>query len=176
MSSDERKYPLTTRILDYLRQHALAAAAFVCSILALAGSSYAAFTISGSQIRNHTINPTKFNPKYINGEVRAWAIVGPNGNVIAGRGKPKVSLLAGDPGGYDIRWGVKVPRCATSALIDTATSPLTETVPISGNPTAQFTAGYAVGATPGRHNQTTVQTFNQTGNPTPLAFDVVVVC
>ena len=101
---------MTTRILDYLRQHALAAAAFVCSILALAGSSYAAFTISGSQIRNHTINPSKFNPKYINGEVRAWAIVGPDGNVIAGRGKPRVSLLAGDPGGYGIKWGVKVRR------------------------------------------------------------------
>ena len=167
---------MTTRILDYLRQHALAAAAFVCSILALAGSSYAAFTISGSQIRNHTINPSKFNPKYINGEVRAWAVVGPDGKVLAGKGKPKVTLLAGDPGGYDIRWGVRVPRCATSVTIDTASSPLTESLSISGNPTARFTAGYAVGATPGTHHQTTVQTFNQNGEPTPLAFDAVVIC
>jgi hypothetical protein len=167
---------LTSRILDYLRQHAVAAAAFVCSILALAGSSYAAFTISGSQIRNHTINPSKFNPKYINGEVRAWAIVAPNGKVVAGRGKPKVTELLGDPGGYDIRWGVKVPRCATSVTVDTKSSPPTETLPITGDPIAQFTAGYAVGTTSRRHNQTTVQTFNQQGEPTPLAFDALVIC
>jgi hypothetical protein len=179
MSSDERKYPLTTRILDYLRQHALAAAAFVCSILALAGSSYAAFTISGSQIRNHTINPTKFNPKYINGEVRAWAIVGPNGNVIAGRGKPKVTLLAGDPGGYGIRWGVRVARCDTNSTIDFSSSPPTETLPLLGDPARPFAAGYAVAST-GRAshggNQTVVQTFNQQGQPTPLGVDVAVIC
>jgi hypothetical protein len=176
MSSDERKYPLTTRILDYLRQHALAAAAFVCSILALAGSSYAAFTISGSQIRNHTINPTKFNPKYINGEVRAWAIVGPNGNVIAGRGEPRVAAQAADPGGYVIRWSVRVRRCSTEATVDPAISPPTEVKPVVGNPAVPFTAGFATGTTARLHNQTSIQTFDQQGQPTPLGFDVTVIC
>jgi hypothetical protein len=171
---------LTSRILDYLRQHAVAAAAFVCSILALAGSSYAAFTISGSQIRNHPINPSKFNPKYINGEVRAWAIVAPNGKVVAGRGKPKVTELAADPGGYGIRWGVRVARCETNATIDFSSSPPTESLPLLGNPARPFTAGYAVAAT-GRAssrggNETVVQTFNQEGQPTPLGFDVAVIC
>ncbi len=82
---------MTRAIISYLRHHALAATAFACSILALAGSSYAAFTISGSQIRNHTINPVKLNPKFINGSVRAWAIVAPNGRVIAGAGRPRVT-------------------------------------------------------------------------------------
>jgi hypothetical protein len=56
---------LTRRILEYLRDHALGAVALVCSILALAGSSYAAFTINGSQIQNHTINAVKLNPKVV---------------------------------------------------------------------------------------------------------------
>lgn len=167
---------MTIRILDYLRTHALSAAAFVCSLLALAGSSYAAFTISGSQIRNHTINPVKLNPKFINGNVRAWAIVSPSGKVIAGAGKPRVTATFVGPGNYGIRWGVKVGRCATEATVDSAVSPPTETVPVQGNPTQAFTAGYAVGATSGAHNGSDVQTFNQNGQPTALGFDVVLVC
>lgn len=167
---------MISRIATYLNQHALAAAAFVCSILALAGSSYAAFTISGSQIRNHTINPVKLNPKFINGSVRAWAIVGPNGRVIAGAGKPKVTVTVAAPGNYGIKWGVKVKRCATEVSIDSESSPPTEQIPIPGSLSTPFTAGYSVGATSGRHDETAVQTFNQQGQPTPLAFDVAVIC
>jgi hypothetical protein len=180
MNSHERKVPLTGRIIEYLRQHALAAAAFVCSILALAGSSYAAFTISGSQIRNHTINPIKFNPRYINGTVRAWAIVAPNGTVIRGKGGARVTAELSDPGGYGIRWKVKVGRCDTDATIDYTSSPPTERLPLFGNPSVPFSAGYAVSSTntaPRRGgNETFVQTFNQEGQPTPLGFDVAVIC
>ncbi len=167
---------MTDTILSYLRHHALAVAAFVCSILALAGSSYAAFTISGSQIQNHTINPVKLNPKFINGSVRAWAIVAPNGKVIAGAGGPRVTVGISAPGDYGIRWRVKVGRCGTNATIDGASSPVTERVPVPGNSAAPFSAGYAVGATSPRNNETAVQTFNQQGQPTPLAFAVAVVC
>ena len=171
---------MPSRILEYLREHALAAAAFVCAILALASSSYAAFTISGSQIRNHTISPVKFNPKFINGSVRAWAIVAPNGQVIRGKGGPKVTLLAGDPGGYGIRWGVTVGRCETSASVDFSSSPPTEHILLLGNPSVPFTAGYAVASTGSTStkggNETVVQTFNQQGTPLPLGFDVAVIC
>jgi len=167
---------LVSRIATYLHQHALAAAAFLCSILALAGSSYAAFTISGSQIRNHTINPVKLNPKYINGNVRAWAIVGPNGKVIAGKGRPRVTVTVVAPGNYGIRWGVQVGRCATEVTIDSATSRPTERVPSQGNPSQAFTAGYAVAATAGSHNGSGVQTFDQAGQPTPLGFDIALIC
>jgi hypothetical protein len=167
---------LTSSIINYLRHHALAAAAFVCSILALAGSSYAAFTISGSQIRNHTINPSKLNPKFINGNVRAWAIVAPNGRVIAGAGRPRVTLGISNPGDYEIRWGVGVRRCVSDTTIDDYISPPTERVAVPGNPSAPFTAGYAVAATSGTHNSSAIQTFDQGGRPTPLGFDVAVIC
>lgn len=155
---------MISRTLDYLRRHALATAAFICSILALASSSYAAFTISGSDITNHTINPGKFNPKFINGSVRAWAIVAPNGRVIRGAGGPKVTLQAGDPGGYGIRWRVGVGRCETSATIDYSSS--------SGG-------GAAFASTNRRTRQssgTFVQTVNKLGQPAPFGFDVAVIC
>jgi hypothetical protein len=164
------------RTINYLRQHALATAALVCSILALAGSSYAAVTISGSQIQNHSIAPVKLDPRFITGNVRAWAIVGPNGHVIAGAGRPRVTPQAGDPGGYGIRWGVKVGRCDTVATVDAAASPPTERIPLGGNPSVPFTAGYAVASTFARHSETAVQTYNQQGQPTPLGFNVTVIC
>jgi hypothetical protein len=167
---------VTSRIINYLRAHAVAAAALVCSILALAGSSYAAVTISGSQIQNHTITPVKFDPRSISGSVRAWAIVGPNGHVIASTGKPRVTLGASDPGGYTIRWGVRVGRCDTLVTIDAAASPPTERLGLAGVSSVAFTAGYAVASSFARHNETAVQTYSQQGEPTPLGFDVTVIC
>ncbi|MBV8430320.1 MAG: hypothetical protein JO244_04110 [Solirubrobacterales bacterium] len=173
---------MTSRALDYLARHALAAAALICSLLALAGSSYAAFTISGSQIQNHTINPAKLNPKFINGNVRAWAIVAPNGRVIASAGRPRVTAqLSPDLGGYLIRWGVAVQRCATVAGLDLTSSPPTERVSSVENPSMPFTAGYAVASTgrpsrPGLAGSTFVQTFTQTGQPDQLGFNVAVIC
>jgi hypothetical protein len=173
----EKDSLLLARILKYLGDHALATAALVLSALALAGSSYAAFTISGGQIRNHTIDPVKLNPKLIAGNVRAWALVRPDGKLIAGGGGPR-STAGGEPGSYVIRWGVRVTRkCASVATIDPGSSQPTETLngPIVFG---RFTAGYATAYTTGVHRPslTGVQTFNQQGFPTSLGFDVIVVC
>ena len=153
---------------------------YIALVITLGGTSYAATTpmISGAQIQNHTIQPAKLDPSLINGNVRAWAIVGPAGHVLASAGKPKVTQLAGDPGGYGIRWRVKVGRCDTIATIDVKSSPSTERLAIPGNPSAPFTAGYAVASSDAaaRGNETYVQTYNQQGQPTPLGFNLTVVC
>ena len=169
---------MITRIVHYLRQHSIAAVALIFSILALAGSSYAAVTISGSQITNHSIAPVKLDPRFISGNVRAWAIVGPGGHVIASAGKPRVTPQISDPGGYGIRWGVAVGRCDTVVTVDFTSSPPTETTTLPGNSSAPFTAGYAVASTvrAPHGNQTHVQTYDQQGHPTPLGFDVTVIC
>jgi hypothetical protein len=179
MNRNERKSALTSRILAYVRRHAIAVLALVCSVLAMAGSSYAAFTIKGSQIVNHTIPPSKFNPKFINGSVRAWAVVRPDGRVIAGAGGPRVFSLE-IPGFWGMRWRVIFQgRCETSATVDYRTSLLTEQLPVSGA-SVPFRAGFAVASTAGvpgkRGDETDVQTFNQSGQPTPLGFDVAVIC
>lgn len=180
---DNRKAHVT-RILRYLADHALAVIALVCSLLALAGASYAALTVPPGSvneraIKNHVIDPIKFDPRFINGSVRAWAIVGSGGRVIAGGGKPHTGSPP-IPGSYEIRWGVKFERnCATSVTIDADHSPTTEDIPIPGNPSQPFTAGYAVTdssrSSSGR-GVTFVNTFNQQGQLTALGFDVTVIC
>lgn len=162
-----------TRILRYLADHALGLLALAIGLLGLATGAYAAFTISGSQIRNHTIDPVKFDPRFISGSVRAWAVVSANGRLVAGGGGPHVSTV-GLPGQYEIDWRVGVSRrCATQATVDIIGSTPTETV--SGN---SFVAGYASAATYAHRKvrRTVVETFNAGGQPTPLGFDLAVVC
>ena len=85
-----------------------------------------------------------------------------------------VTLVA--PGNYGIGWGVKLGRCATEATIDAALSAPTERLALPGDASQPFTAGYAVATTSKHGNGTGVQTFSQNGQPTPLGFDVAVIC
>lgn len=167
-----------TRILRYLADHALGLLALAIGLLGLATGAYAAFTISGSQIRNHTIEPVKLDPRFIAGSVRAWAVVSPSGRLVSGAGRPHVSTV-GFPGQYEIDWGVSVSRrCATVATVDIISSAPTETVSSAAG-TGSFVAGYAsAGSFSARHRvrRTLIETFNHTGKPTPLGFDVAVVC
>lgn len=172
-----------TRLLAYFHHHALALTALVVAILALASASYAAFTINGRQIQNHTIQPVKFDPRFIAGSVRAWAVVAPNGRVIAGRGGPRVSK-GSLPGQYTLDWSAYVThRCATEATIDEIASE--STTPLTGpSGTASSVAGYASAATFSfyshrvhrRTGRTIVQAFNGQGQPAALGIDVTVLC
>jgi len=162
-------------LLRHAQRNAIALTAL---FVALAGSSYAAVTINGSQIQNRSINPVKLNSHLIAGNVRAWAIVRANGQVIASAGHPRLFTALGLPGERQIRWGVKVSRCATNTTVDT-NSPATENVAIPGNASVPVPAGYAIASTmnpSGAGPETTVVTYNQAGQPTPLGFDVTVVC
>jgi hypothetical protein len=145
------------------------------ALLVLAGGSYAEVAISGSKIRNHTIDPVKFNTRLIDGSDRAWAVVASNGRLIAGAGHPKVSIV-GLPGQYEIDWGVPVSRRRASIVaVDELASKPTELV----NGRSDLVAGFASSATCALHRRvrrTVVETFNQTGRPTPLGFDLAVIC
>jgi hypothetical protein len=164
-----------TTLIGHLRNNAVG---YIALIVALGGTSYAASSpmAGGTPIQSHTPQLATQDPQSVNGNVRTWAIVGPAGRVITSGGKPKVTQLTGDPGGYAIKWRAKVGRCATIATIDLRLSRPTESVAIPGNPAAPFTAGYAVGSTSGVGNGTVIQTFNQQGQPTPLGFDLVLIC
>jgi hypothetical protein len=168
-----------TRIATHLRHNIVG---YVALFVALGGTSYAAFSlpansVGGRQIRNHAIDPVKLDPKLITGSVRAWAVVGSAGHVIAGGGRPHIGTPP-VPGSYEVRWAVNVgSRCSTVATIDSGHSPTTEQISIPGNPSVAVTAGYAVANTTGRrHGTTFVSTFNQQGALTPLGFDVAIVC
>ncbi len=67
-----------SKIVAYLRQHILAALALVCSLLSLAGASYAAFSLpAGSvgtrELKNRAITSVKLDPASVAASVRAWA-------------------------------------------------------------------------------------------------------
>ena len=167
--------------LDYVRHHVIAILALICSLLALAGASYASFglpaaSVGARQLRDNSITPAKFNRGVINGAVRGWAIVSPSGRVIAGGGKPRAFHEAALPGNYGITWGVNMPRtCATVASISNSLSAVTE------GPPRNLTAGYAVVSNGfrgkgRRNNGTTVETFDQTGRWRPLGFYLAVIC
>ena len=66
-----------SKIVAYLRQHVLAVLALICSLLALGGSSYAAFSLpAGSvgarELKNRAITAAKLNPTSVAASVRAW--------------------------------------------------------------------------------------------------------
>jgi hypothetical protein len=167
--------------LSYIAHHAIAILALVCSLLALAGASYAALSIpAGSvgarQLRDNSITPAKFNHRLINGAVRAWAIVGASGNLIAGGGGPVIRRDPAFPANYVVLWGVNLPSaCASVATINGNQSPKTEPPPTS------LTAGYVVleNSFTGkgrRNNGTFVHTFDQAGRWRPLGFYIAVIC
>jgi hypothetical protein len=170
-------------VLEHIRRNVVG---YIALFVALGGTGYAAATlpqgsVGGRQIKNYAINPVKLNPKFISGNVRAWAVVSAGGKVLGGGGKPRGGETV-TSGEYEINWGVRLkPSCGTIATIDLAHSPPTEQIPLPGGSFSPVTAGYAVtevfsdGA--GRHNNvTSVHTFDQSGHLTPLGFDLAVVC
>jgi hypothetical protein len=175
------------RVVGHLRPNAIA---YLALFVALGGTGYAAVSIprgavGTAQLRNHAVTPVKLG-KGITGSVRAWAIVGPTGKVIAGGGKPRV--VAPVPNGlFTIDWGVPIPEtCATVATVAKreALGP-TETVPVPpAGGTIPVVAGYVsqaetIGGSD-RNGATTpttdLLTFNQAGQLTPLPFDIAVIC
>jgi hypothetical protein len=172
------------RLIAHLRSNLVG---WIALFVALGGTGYAAISIprnsvGAAQIRNRSITPAKFNPKSIGGSVRAWAIIRANATMLAStRG---ASVGAGQiPGEYLIQWDMKLPRtCATVANVDQRSSNLT---PVQiGNVSTSLAIGYvsnvqtATVPTGGHKtaSETTVTTFNQSGQPTPMTVDVAVIC
>jgi hypothetical protein len=168
------------RILQHARGNAIA---YLALFVALSGTSYAALnlpagSVGARQLKNHSIDPVKLDPKLIAGSVRAWAIVTSEGRVVAGGGGPSVSADAPYPGAYVIKWRTALSRaCGTVVTIDSSRSPITEHVPVIGNPAAAFTAGFAVSYSTGSaRSATAVNTFDEHGQITPLGFTAAVIC
>jgi hypothetical protein len=185
VSSSERQARVH-RLIAHLRSNLVG---WIALFVALGGTGYAAISIprnpvGSAQIRNHSISPVKFNPSSIGGSVRAWAIVRANATVLAGGGKPTVSAGA-VPGSYVIDWRTRLPRtCATVANVDER-SPVADETPINtGNGITNVIIGYVssvntqrVPSGGGRKvSVTSLNTFNQAGQPTAMEFDVAIIC
>jgi hypothetical protein len=147
-----------TRILNHARGNLVG---YIALFVALGGTSYAAVDVS------HTITPVKLNPRYIGGYVRAWASVDANGRVAASAGGARVVPDPNvAPGHYIIDWRPRpTSRCTAVGSVD-----FTGGAPVPG----YVIAGAA--SSPGRGEQSAVQTYNSQGQPTPLAYDVELLC
>jgi hypothetical protein len=170
---------LFSSAITILRQHAVATAALVCSLLALAGASYAATSLPANsvgarQIKNHSIDPVKFDPRIITGTVRAWARTTATGGVVGGDGPVNVSaknvIVPDQPGVVTVRWNNVLPtNCATVATV------ATEGAGEQGGFADALTGPGVVPAN--EHNSyTIVTTFNVHGQVTALPFYVAVIC
>jgi hypothetical protein len=147
------------RLLAHLRGNVVG---YLALFVALGGTSYAAISVS-----NHSITPVKLNPRYIGGYVRAWVSVNANGHVTASAGGVRVLAdPAVAPGHYVIDWRPRpTSRCTAVGSVD-----FTGGAPVPG----YVIAGAA--SSPGRGEQSAVQTYNPQGQPTMLAYDVQLLC
>jgi hypothetical protein len=155
------------------------AVAYLALFVALGGTSYAATrlpanSVGNRQIRNHSIDPDKFNPRFIRGEIRMWASVSASGRVVGGgRGLTVIPPKgAADAGVFTIE-----PRRGSSIARPRRCEPLVsvdDRSPSPGFATAEVNIA-AAGESPAW--QVVVQTFRAQGaQPFNLPFDLVVVC
>lgn len=169
-----------TRILDYLARNALAALALVCSLLALAGASYAAFSlpagsvgtrqlhngaVTGSKLASGSITPAKFNASVIGGSLRHWAHISQTAQVLGGSRGAQTS--GGGPI-FHVSWGDRFSsRCA--AIVTPAGN-------AGASPVAD-TAGVVVVEPGTRHGSTAVYvTTYVSGAATSAPFYIAVLC
>jgi hypothetical protein len=116
------------RLLDHARSNAIAYTALFLSTLALAGGAYAAVSLPANsvgarQIRNHSIDPVKFNPSTIGGSVRHWAQVNAKGKIVSSSSRAQDSGVPRD-GDYLITWSDTFPNRCTPVVTVLGTSRL----------------------------------------------------
>ena len=85
------------KTLNYISHHAIAILALVCSLLALAGASYAATqlpknSVGNAQIKQGAVAPPKFS-KQIGGYVRMYAVVNASSKLLYSSPQAKLTQL-----------------------------------------------------------------------------------
>jgi hypothetical protein len=114
------------KTLNYISHHAIAILALVCSLLALAGASYAATqlpknSVGNAQIKQGAVAPSKFSTQ-IGGYVRMYAVVNANSKLQYASPQAKLAHWgnSSQPGGFSfgtVSWkqSVVARRCAALA-------------------------------------------------------------
>ena len=129
---------MPNKILSYLSHHAIAILALVCSLLALAGASYAAIqlpknSVGNAQIKQGAVTPPKFS-KQVGGYVRMYAVVNAKGQLQYSSPQAKLSnwgdSTTGGPSFGTISWKptVAANQCAAFATPQQGLAPTTPSV------------------------------------------------
>lgn len=184
------------KVVLHARRHVIAYLALSCSLLALGGAAYAAIqlppgSVGERQLKNHVIDPVKWDTNYVTGFVRRWATISPTG-----------TLLSTSPGGQSTRtgtgtavvtWGDAFAGwCAPVATVigGSATRPPTGISGPTGpsgpsgpsgptGPTSPGSGAYADAKIVPRNGLSTlvaVATYNSQGQPASEPVSVAIVC
>lgn len=175
-------------LVEHARRHVIAYLALACALLSLGGAAYAKFRIpNGSvgerQIKNHVIDPVKWDTTYVTGFVRRWATIGSTGAIISTAPNGQSERLG--PGQYVVTWGDAFGGwCAPEATViggsdvrpATGTTGPTGTTGTTGS--TGVTPAYAEAKVIQRSGESTlvaVQTFSG-GQPADEPVSVAVIC
>ena len=126
---------MLSKTLHYISHHAIAILALICSLLALAGASYAAIklpknSVGNPQIKRGAVAPPKFS-KQVGGYVRMYAKIDAAGRLVYSYPKAKIVgwTAGGARSGGTIYWKPSTPtRCVA---LSTAQDDLVSTVATS---------------------------------------------
>jgi hypothetical protein len=180
---------MARNLVEHVRRHAIAYLALACGLLSMGGAAYASFRIpNGSvgerQLKNHVIDPVKWDQAYVTGFVRRWATIGPSGAILSTAPHGQSERLG--PGQYVVTWGDAFGGwCAPLATVigGSATRPKTGTTGPTGptgttGPTGSSGA-YADARVVTRSGESTlvaIATYNATGQPADEPVSVGIVC
>ena len=129
---------MARNLVEHARRHVIAYLALVVALLSMGGAAYAKFTIpNGSvgerQIKNHVIDPVKWDTAYVTGFVRKWATIAPSGALLSTAPGGQAERLSA--GQYVVTWGDAFGGwCAPLATVigGSATRPATGTTGPTG--------------------------------------------
>lgn len=166
------------RFVHHASRHSIAYLALVCSILALAGASYASLRIpagsvgtsqlaNGSvtekKLQNKSIDPVKWDPTYVTAFVRRWANVGATGQFLSGSPAGASKSVTGT-GNYELTWG---------DAFKSFCSPVVSVQSTSGG------AGFAnanIVTQPTNATVVFVHTYDLHGHSAPEPFSIAILC
>jgi hypothetical protein len=161
-------------------------------------------SVGERQIKNQVIDPVKWDPTYVTGFVRRWASVGADGQLLSSSNFGTSTETS--PGNYVLTWGdafssscianatvqggsTTKPPTTTSTTTTTAPTTSTSTSTPTSTPTGSTTTttttappppgGFAdasIVAAPRAATLVGVATFDTTGEQTPEAFSVAIIC
>jgi len=152
-----------TKLLAYARSNIIA---IVALVVAMGGTSYAAFSLPAGSVgtralRDRSVTPAKLDRRFTGAVVRYWAVVDGHGHVLASS-RPRPRTVGFGFGGGNISFGRPQGggiRCfALGNIVD----------PVSGLSGSSFTlsANVDVG----------VLTYNTAGREVPAKIAVAVLC
>jgi hypothetical protein len=179
-------------LVHHARRHVIAYVALTCSLLALGGTSYAAFFIPNGavgerQLHNRVIDPVKWDPSYTTGFVRRWATVSASGSLLSS--SPGGQSKSNGTGNVVVTWGdafagwcapVVTVKGGSASPPPSTTTTTTTTTSTTTTPQQPPSAGaYADASVVPRSGESTlvaVATYNSQGQPAAEPFALAVVC